>query len=346
MDRRRQPLVQASHQYKPAPTAEPTAAPPPDTTAPNTSISSGPAASTTATSASLGFTSSESGASFECKLDSASYGACVSPKAYSGLAVGSHQFSVRAKDAAGNLDSTPALRSWTVKAAAPPPDTTAPNTSISSGPAASTTATSASLGFTSSESGASFECKLDSASYGACVSPKAYSGLAVGSHQFSVRAKDAAGNLDSTPALRSWTVKAAAPPPDTTAPNTSISSGPAASTTATSASLGFTSSESGASFECKLDSASYGACVSPKAYSGLAVGSHQFSVRAKDAAGNLDSTPALRSWTVKAAAPPPDTTAPNTSISSGPAASTTATSASRIHLQRVRRELRMQARQR
>ena len=192
-----------------------------------------------------------------------------------------------------------------MKAAAPPPDTTAPNTSISSGPAASTTATSASLGFTSSESGASFECKLDSASYGACVSPKAYSGLAVGSHQFSVRAKDAAGNLDSTPALRSWTVKAAAPPPDTTAPNTSISSGPAASTTATSASLGFTSSESGASFECKLDSASYGACVSPKAYSGLAVGSHQFSVRAKDAAGNLDSTPALRSWTVKAAAPPP-----------------------------------------
>ena len=106
-------------------------------------------------------------------------------------------FSVRARDAAGNLDPTPATQIWTVT---PPPDTTPPDTSIGSGPPASTTSTSASFGFASTEAGSSFECKLDAGSWAACTSPKPYSGLALGAHQFSVRARDAAGNLDPTPA--------------------------------------------------------------------------------------------------------------------------------------------------
>jgi hypothetical protein len=187
----------------------------------------------------------------------------------------------------------------------PPPDTTAPNTSISSGPASSTTATSASLAFSATESGSTFECKLDGGSFATCTSPKAYSGLSLSSHQFSVRAKDAAGNVDATPAVWSWAVEAPITPPDTTAPNTSISSGPASSSTATSASFAFTSTESGSSFECKLDSGSYASCTSPKAYSGLGTGAHQFSVRAKDAAGNVDATPATQSWTVEGVTPPP-----------------------------------------
>jgi hypothetical protein len=93
-------------------------------------------------------------------------------------------------------------------------DTTPPNTSISSGPASSTTSTSASLVFTATESGSTFECKLDSGAYAACASPKTYSGLGVGSHQFSVRAKDAAGNLDATPATQSWKVEAVTSPPN------------------------------------------------------------------------------------------------------------------------------------
>ena len=102
------------HEYKPpaptpTPTPEPTPTPPPpDTTPPNTSISSGPASSTTSTAASFAFSSTESGSSFECKLDGGT-GACSPPKSYSGLGVGSHQFSVRAKDAAGNVDTTPAV---------------------------------------------------------------------------------------------------------------------------------------------------------------------------------------------------------------------------------------------
>jgi len=224
--------------------------------------------------------------------------ACSSPKSYSRLAVGSHKFSVRATDAAGNTDATPATYSWTVTSSEPPPDTTAPQTTIVSEPALSTTATSGTFTFASSESGSSFECKLDSGSWAACTSPKRYTGLAVGAHQFSVRATDAAGNTDTSPATYSWTVTTTEPQPDETAPNTTIGSGPGSSTAATTASFAFSSSESGSSFQCKLDSGSWAACSSPKSYSGVAVGAHQFSVRASDAVGNTDATPATYSWTV------------------------------------------------
>ena len=320
------------HHHNPPPVPTP---PPTDTTPPQTSITSGPAASGTATSASFAFTSSEAGSSFECKLDSAAWGPCATPKTYSGLAVGTHQFSVRAIDVASNVDPTPAAQSWTVEAVVTPPpvDTTPPQTVIASGPGSTTTATSAGFTFTSSEAGSSFQCKLDGASWAACTTPKAYSGLAVGTHQFSVRAIDAASNVDPTPAAQSWTVEeeVVTPPVDTTPPQTSITSGPAASGTATSASFAFTSSEAGSSFECKLDSAAWGSCTMPKAYSGLAVGTHQFSVRAIDAAKNVDPTPAAQSWTVEeeeVVTPPPPNEECTTTVSSTAAAQSAVASAS------------------
>jgi hypothetical protein len=99
--------------------------------------------------------------------------------------------------------------------ASPPADTTAPNTTISSGTTGSTTATTASFAFTGSDnttaaSSLTYECKVDAGAYAACTSPKAYSGVAAGSHTFSVRAKDTAGNADATPATATWTVTAAA----------------------------------------------------------------------------------------------------------------------------------------
>jgi hypothetical protein len=203
-------------------------------------------------------------------------------------------------DATG--DSASNKRSFVVASAAP--DTTPPDTSISSGPSATTSSTSASFSFASTESGSSFECKLDLGAFGACSSPKAYSTLSDGVHTFSVRAIDAAGNVDATPASRTWTV-ATLTPPDTTPPDTSIVSGPAATTSSTSASFAFASTESGSSFECKLDSGAFAACSSPKSYTGLAEGAHSFSVRARDGAGNLDPTPATQSWSVEAASAPP-----------------------------------------
>jgi hypothetical protein len=193
---------------------------------------------------------------------------------------------VRALDLAGNADPTPATFTWTV-------DTTPPQTTITGTPPTTTSSTSASLRFAASESGSTFECSLDGASFSPCSSPRDYTGLAAGVHAFSVRAGDAARNSDSTPATFTWTV-------DTTAPQTTITAAPAATTSSTGASFSFIASESGSTFECSLDGAAFRACSSPSDYAGLAAGANQFSVRAIDAAGNADASPATHTWTISA----------------------------------------------
>ena len=95
----------------------------------------------------------------------------------------------------------------------PPADTTPPNTSISSGPADPSSSTSATLAFTSDVAGSTFECKLDAGAFASCSSAKSYSALSAGSHTFSVRATDAAGNVDATPATWTWTIDTTPPPP-------------------------------------------------------------------------------------------------------------------------------------
>src|SRR4051794_22516615 len=63
-------------------------------------ISSSPANPTNATSASFTFSAPPSGGSNQCRLDAGSMGSCTTPttKTYSGLAAGSHTFSVQAVD--------------------------------------------------------------------------------------------------------------------------------------------------------------------------------------------------------------------------------------------------------
>ena len=104
-----------------------------------------------------------------------------------------------------------------------PTDNTPPDTSIDSGPSGPTTDSTPTFGFSSSEpQGASFQCSLDSGSFATCSSPKKYSahaakkckkkkkckkvGLAFGSHTIRVRALDPAGNVDPTPATRTFTL--------------------------------------------------------------------------------------------------------------------------------------------
>src|SRR5829696_99740 len=187
----------------------------------------------------------------------------------------------------------------TIATTAPPPsDTTAPETAIDSGPSGTVSSASASFGFSSSEAGSTFQCSLDGAAFASCASPKDYTGLSDGSHTFEVKANDAAGNVDGTPATRTWTVNTASPP-DTTAPETTINDGPSGTVKQNNATFYFSSNEANSTFECKLDGGAFGACSSPKKYTGLANGSHTFSVRATDAASNTDATPATRTWTVR-----------------------------------------------
>ena len=358
-----------------------------DLTPPQTTITGGVATPTSATSASIPFAASEAGSTFECRLDTAAWTPCSSPEAYAGVAEGPHTFEVRATDAAGNTDPTPASVGWVV-------DTSVPETAITSAPTDPTSATSATFSFISTESGSTFECRLDSGAWASCGSPRSLTGLSEGPHTFAVRATDpagntdpdachayvgcrpdragdqhhvdaggsvqihrgrvhavleragvdlrmparrrgleqlhepngacgplggqphlrrpgggSAGNVDPSPASFSWVV-------DQTSPETSIGSAPADPTNATSASFSFTASEPGSTFECALGGAGWAPCASPHDYSDLADGAHTFEVRATDAAGNVDQSPAARAWTV-------DTLPPASPTIESPAAGTT-----------------------
>jgi hypothetical protein len=82
-----------------------------------------------------------------------------------------------------------------------PGDATPPETTIAD---ATVAGSGAHFGFSSNEAGSRFECRLDGGAFAACASPAEYSGLADGSHTFSVRAIDVAGNVDPTPDSRSF----------------------------------------------------------------------------------------------------------------------------------------------
>jgi hypothetical protein len=107
------------------------------------------------------------------------------------------------------VDTTPATRSFTV-------DTTAPDTSIDSGPAGATNDSTPTFSFSADQPGSSFECRVDGGAWAACSSAHTTATLGDGSHTFEVRATDPAGNSDPTPASRTFTVATAVsnPPGD------------------------------------------------------------------------------------------------------------------------------------
>ena len=106
-----------------------------------------------------------------------------------GLDDGAHTFVVRPTDAVGNT-GTAASRTWRI-------DATSPQTTLRSAPRRRTTSLSARFTFSANEA-TEFECKLDSAAFARCTSPKRYAGLRRRT-QVSVRAIDQARNVDSTP---------------------------------------------------------------------------------------------------------------------------------------------------
>jgi hypothetical protein len=122
-----------------------------------------------------------------------------------------------AQDLAGNaLDQDPntggnQAKTWTFTTAAPPADTTPPDTTITFGPSGTVKSKDATFTFSSNEpSNATFQTRLDGGIWeniGTATS-KTYTNLANGTHTFEVKATDAAGNEDPTPAGRTWKVRA------------------------------------------------------------------------------------------------------------------------------------------
>ena len=72
---------------------------------------SGPPARSRSAKAVFKFRATEAGATFQCKLDKGAWATCRSPKSYT-VKKGAHTFQARAKDAAGNVDRSPAKRSF------------------------------------------------------------------------------------------------------------------------------------------------------------------------------------------------------------------------------------------
>ncbi|MFL5345808.1 MAG: adventurous gliding motility protein AgmC [Hyalangium sp.] len=121
------------------------------------------------------------------------------------LADGTYTVTATATDVAGNtsLASSP-VRFFV--------DTTPPETTIVSAPSGQTENPDASFDFSSNESNVTYECSLDGAAFAACSDPVTFSGVAEGDHTLQVRARDAVGNVDPTPASATWTYQP--PPPD------------------------------------------------------------------------------------------------------------------------------------
>jgi hypothetical protein len=183
-------------------------------------------------------------------------------------------------------------------------DATPPETSIDTGPSGLIADPTPTWTF-SSEPGATFECQIDAGAFTPCSSPFSPAApLADGQHTFRVRALDnsPAQNVDPTPATQAVTI-------DTTPPQTTIVSGPSGPTRDATPTFAFTTSQPGSTFQCRVDAGAWIACGSPRTTAKLADGAHTFRVRAKDAAGNTDTTPASRSLKVDTGRPSSKATA-------------------------------------
>src|SRR5918994_4881461 len=222
----------------------------------------------------------QEGLTYQCELDSGGFSSCTSPYLSDPLPEAIHVFQVKAVDSSA-IESEPATYTWTI-------DLTAPATSIVSHPANPSNDVSPHFDFASSEVGSTFECKIDSAGFASCESPKSVT-VSAGTHTFSVRATDEASNLDLTPASYSWTV-------DTTAPATPVLRSPRPDDPSNDPTPKFRwDTVLGVTYVCSVDGISE-ACVPTYETDPLSEGMHTFEVQAKDTAGNL-SAPATWTWT-------------------------------------------------
>lgn len=275
-----------------------------DRTAPVTVVTGGPGARTNAQDAT--FTLDQTDANpdrLECavKPPGGTLGAfetCGPTKTLTAMAVGAWELRVRAVDDAGNADTTPEIRTWTV-------DRTEPAVTLSSDPATGIT-NDPERDFTyTSEPGVTFACTLDGTTLPAqeCDGTTTVD-VAAGEHLFTVVATDQAGNQGSNYAM--WTV-------DLTKPELhAISGGPTGTVASSTATFGAFTSPSGdvAGYECQINGGGFTPCPSnPVQFTELADGEKTLAVKAIDQAGNR-SDQRTWSWTI-------DTTPPSTNAITG-----------------------------
>ncbi|MGC1852326.1 MAG: Ig-like domain-containing protein, partial [Solirubrobacterales bacterium] len=274
-----------------------------DTMAPAVQIDSGPSGLTNDPTPTFQF-SSELGASFECSIDEGtpSFGLCSGPNAHTpaaALANGPHTFRVRATDAATNQAT--ATRSFTVDTSAvSPPELTA------TVPASPANDNNPEIVGTAS-AGTTVRIYANASCTGTPLATGTAAELAAGievtvvdnsSTSFRATATTTVGNVSPCSEPIFYVE-------DSGTPDTEITLKPASPSSSSSAKFEFAGNDgtgSGiASFECRRgsdDPAGWASCVSPKEYTGLSDGAQVFEVRAIDAAGNTDGSPASFAWVI------------------------------------------------
>jgi hypothetical protein len=273
-----------------------------DLTPPAVQVESGPDNLTSNPSPSFGF-SAEAGAALACSIDTGApnFEPCSQATSHAPAAPlpdSAHVFRVRATDAAGN--QAVATRDFEVDATAPPSpqlDSTSP---------ASPANHNEPLLLGSALAGATVDLFTGGTCSGSAIATVTDAELEAG---VAVPVPDDSTTVFRATATDAERTSGCSEPliyvEDSSPPQTTISSSPPATTLSTSASFFPASSEPGSSLECSLDGSPFEACASPTSYAELTLGAHSFSVRATDAAGNLDPTPAESAWTIE---PPPAAT--------------------------------------
>ena len=226
----------------------------------------------------------EDGATFECLWsDTTAFAPCAAGYTRRFTTNGQRHLTIRAIDGAGNVSLPSQQVSFKAQGVLS-------TVTITSGPAAISKNRSPEFRFAADAKGVSFSCRLNTAAFTTCTSPKIYADLADGAYTFEVKAMDALGNV-SPVARRTFTVDNAAPAVTVAGP---------AQDALTGSSVTFAiAAEAGAPLACRLDGNPVQPCGESVTLTGLAAGPHTFEVVATDAAGNA-STATLRRFRVTA----------------------------------------------
>ncbi|SEK36959.1 Ig-like domain (group 3) [Stigmatella aurantiaca] len=208
------------------------------------------------------------------------------------LQEGTYQVSAVATTLAGNASLSSNVNTFTI-------DTTAPQAPVVTTPAdgSVTNNTTPAISGTA-EPLSTVEVTLNGAVLGTAAADAAGqwtltppTPLQDGPYRVTATSSDLAGNVSAPSGPVNFVV-------DTSAPDTSIVSGPSGDTFEADASFRFNATETNVTYECSLDNAAFTPCEEAPTFPGLAEGSHSLQVRARDSAGNVDPTPASATWNV------------------------------------------------
>jgi Bacterial Ig-like domain len=182
-------------------------------------------------------------------------------------------------------------------------DTTAPMASIDAQPADPSNDVSPRFEFSGTDNHSpaaalSLECKLDAGAWAACSSPQDFAGLGEGSHTFSVRATDEAGNVGAADS-HTWTVDSVKPSSSASSPATTNSIGNTIHVNYTAADAAPSSELDKVDLYAKKDDGAWEKVATDSSPSGSGSfqyehsgdGTYSFYTIATDRAGNQEATP-------------------------------------------------------